>query len=267
MPRRSKRQLNIPSNCRTCGVRDEALCAPLSDGEIHIIERFKAGNRVLEAGTDLYYQGEPCGELYTLLDGWVSLYQILEDGRRQILDFALPGAFLGFQPDLGAPMMHSAECLTDVGVCVFPRKNLFDLFRQHPELALRMAWITARDRTLANEHLTNVGRRVARERVAHLLLELFYRVRLAHPSPHGEGVELPLTQEHLGDALGLTSVHVNRTLRRLREAGLVTVGGHTMQVLDPDALAEIAGFDSEAVLQRPDPEIKVRRRTRATPSS
>jgi CRP-like cAMP-binding protein len=205
---------------------------------------------VIDAGTDIYYQGEPCDELYTLLDGWVYLYQILEDGRRQILDFALPGAFLGFQGSLGAPMTHSAQCLTDIAVCVFPLNNLLDLFRRHPELALLMALITARVWTLANEHLTNVGRRTARERVAHLLLELFFRVRLCDPSPHGDTIELPLTQEHIGDALGLTSVHVNRTLRRLREDGLLAVSGRTLRVLDPDQLAEVAGFDSEAVLQR-----------------
>ncbi|MFQ5784467.1 MAG: Crp/Fnr family transcriptional regulator [Alphaproteobacteria bacterium] len=231
-------------------MREEALCAPLSDGEIGIVERFKSGNRVIDAGSDLYFQGEPCAELYTLLDGWVFLYQILEDGRRQILDFSLPGAFLGFQPDLAAGRTHSAQCLTDVAVCVFPSKNLLGLFRAYPELALRMAWITARDRTLANEHLTNIGRRTARERVAHLLLEIYFRVRLGDPSPHADAIELPLTQEHIGDALGLTSVHVNRTLRQLREAGLVAVEGRTLRVLDPDTLADVAGFDSEAVLPR-----------------
>ena len=257
MARGSKVALNIPSNCRVCSVREETLCAPLADHEIDIVERFKSGNRVFRAGTDIYFQGEPSRELYTLLDGWVFLYQILEDGRRQILDFALPGAFLGFQPNLDAPMAHSAQCLSDVATCVFPRNSLLDLFRAHPELALRMAWITARDWTLANEHLTNVGRRSARERVAHLLLELFYRVRLAHPSPHGDTIELPLTQEHIGDAIGLTAVHVNRTLRGLRESGLLTMTGRTLRVLDPDALAEVAGFDSETVLQRPLPDTRI----------
>lgn len=246
-----KKPLNIPVDCRTCAVRREALCAPLSDSDIVIVERFKSGNRVFPVGSDLFFQGEISNELYTLLDGWVHLYQILEDGRRQILDFALPGAFLGFQPDLGAPMAHSAQCLTEVAVCVFPRSKLFDLFRAHPELALRMAWITSRDWTLANEHLTNVGRRSARERMAHLLLELFYRVRMIDESPHGDTIELPLTQEHIGDALGLTPVHVNRTLRRLREDGLLAVGGRVLRVLDPDALAEVAGFDNESILKRP----------------
>lgn len=215
------------------------------------MDRYRTGIRTFPAGSDLYFQGETSDEMYTLLDGWVFRYQILEDGRRQILEFTLPGAFLGFQPNPQAPMTHSAQCITDVAVCVFPSRNVFDLFRANPELALRMAWITSRDWTLAQEHLTNIGRRTARERVAHLLLELFYRVRLNDPSPRGDSIELPLTQEHIGDALGLTSVHVNRTLRRLREANLVAVEGHTLRILDPDTLADIAGFDSEAVLQRP----------------
>ena len=231
-------------------MRSEALCAPLSDDEIAVVERFKSRNRRLAAGADLYVQNEVCDELYTILDGWVFLYQILEDGRRQILDFAMPGAFLGFQPDLGAPAPHSAQCLTDVAVCIFPRKNLFDLFRAYPELALRMAWITARDGALAREHLTNVGRRSARERVAHLLLELFYRVRRGNPAPRDNSIELPLTQEHIADALGLTSVHVNRTLRALREADLLAMRGRMLRILDPRALAELAGFDHDIVLSR-----------------
>ena len=231
-------------------MRNEALCAPLSDGEIAIVEHFKSGNRTLPAGVDLYSQDERCSELFTLLDGWICLYQILEDGRRQILDFALPGAFLGFQPDLDAAADHSAYCLTDIAVCVFPRENLFDLFRAHPELALRMAWITARDGALAREHLTNVGRRSARERVAHLLLELFYRVRRKAGNKSENSIELPLTQEHIADALGLTTVHVNRTLRNLRQAKLLDIHGRVLTVLEPGQLAEVAGFDAEAVLDR-----------------
>lgn len=231
-------------------MRNEALCAPLSDGEIAVVEQFKSGNRTIPAGVDLYSQNEICSDLYTLLDGWVYLYQILEDGRRQILDFALPGAFLGFQPDLDAPASHSAYCLTEIAICVFPRENLFDLFRAHPELALRMAWITARDGALAREHLINVGRRSARERVAHLLLELFYRVRRKIGDGHVNSIELPLTQEHIADALGLTAVHVNRTLRGLRQSKLLGFQGRTLTIREPALLAEVAGFDAEAVLDR-----------------
>ena len=113
-----------------------------------------------------------------------------------------------------------------------------------------MAWITARDAALAREHLTNVGRRSARDRVAHPLLELFYRVRRRGASPGDNALELPLTQEHIADAPGLTMVHVNRTLRALREADLLAMRGRMLRILDPEALAELAGFDPDIVLSR-----------------
>lgn len=226
-------------------MRKTSLCAPLSDAELAIVEAFKSGDRVVRAGTDLYAQGEPCKELYTVVSGWVFQYKLLEDGRRQIARVALPGDFVGFQPDLSANLDHAAQALTDARLCVFPREGMLALFRAHPELAIRLTWMIARDEGQARERLTSLGRRTARERVAHFLLELFYRLRLRDAEPVGASIPLPLTQEHLGDALGLTAVHVNRTLRQLREDGLIRIADRTLHVLDPDGLAVIAGFDDE----------------------
>ena len=98
---------------------------------------------------------------------------------------------------------------------------------------------------LGRDRLLSVGRQTALERVAHFLLELFYRVRLRDPEPLGSSINMPLTQEHIGDALGLTAVHVNRMLRELRERDLVRVASQTLTVVNPDGLAEIAGFDDD----------------------
>ncbi len=117
-------------------------------------------------------------------------------------------------------------------------------------MALRMACIAARDQVFAYQHLTSVGRRTARERVANLLLELFVRVRQSAPEASGDAIRLLLTQEHLGDALGLTSVHVNRTLRALREDGVLAIKRGALSILDPDRLAEEAGFDDEVSIPR-----------------
>jgi CRP-like cAMP-binding protein len=105
------------------------------------------------------------------------LYSLLEDGRRQILHFALPGAVLGFHPAQGAMATYSVRALTDAVVCVISRKALEPLSKQGPEIGLRLAWMISRDRSLAFDHLTSIGRQSARERVAHLLLELFVRYR------------------------------------------------------------------------------------------
>ena len=250
MPRRGAKKPYIPIDCQACQVRDIGICAPFSGEALGALETFKAAERMYAPGRDFLVQGESADEFFTVLDGWAFLYELLEDGRRQILDFCLPGAFFGFQPDLSAPVTYSAQALTDMSVCVFPRSRVADFVRQHPELGLRMACVAARDQYLAFRHLSNVGRRTARERVASLLLELFFRVRLHSPASSGDKIVIPLTQEHIGDALGLTSVHVNRTLRQLREEKLLTLKGGSLQVLDPDRLAEVAGFESDVAFLR-----------------
>lgn len=240
----------FPTDCRACAVRESTVCGAVSMDELEKLQAFKSDERAIRAGTDFLSQGEPDGEFFTLLDGWALLYELLEDGRRQILDFALPGAVIGFQPASGMPMSYSAQALGDIRVCAFPRSRLPDFVRAHPETGLRMACLAARDHHLAYNHLSNVGRRTARERIANLLIELYYRVRLESPVAGGDEIPLPLTQEHIGDALGLTSVHVNRMLRALREDEVLSLSGGTLRVLDPDRLAQEAGFDAEVTFAR-----------------
>lgn len=235
------------SPCAACPVREWALCQPIPDQDLDIVDRFKTGHRNVSAGTDIYDQGEVSRELFTVIEGWGFQYTLLEDGRRQITRIILPGDFIGYQADLNAPADHSAQALTNMNLCVFPRDNILGLFREHPELAVRMTWLLARDEGRSQEWMTNIGRRSARERVSHLLLELYYRVRMRHPEPLGSSIPLPLTQEHIGDALGLTSVHVNRTLRELRQEDLLILSNRTLQILDPDGLAEIAGLEPESI--------------------
>jgi CRP/FNR family transcriptional regulator len=250
MSRAPKVKVRTPSACATCPIRGRALFQPLSQGEVELVAHFRSEDRVVHGATDLYRQGEPCSELYTLFDGWAFLYKLLEDGRRQILKFCLPGDFLGFQPDLETPRVHSAHAVTDVALCVFPRPNLLHMFGEHPKLGISLTWITAHDQALSYEHLTNVGRRSAKERLAYLLLELFYRAReVTEPDSEG-GIFFPLTQEHLADALGLTPIHVNRTLRELRGEGVVELGGRRLKVPDPGALEEELGFNAHLLRPR-----------------
>lgn len=231
--------------CAQCGVRNQAVCAPLDIDELAVVESFRSGVRAVPAGVELFAQGEVNPRVYTLLEGWAMLYETLEDGRRQIMEFCLPGAFLGFQVDPERPIAYTAQAITDIRVCTFPRRGLEELFHEKPDMSFRMACIATREQNFAFQHLTSVGRRTAQERVANLLLELFLRVRLTSPDGAGHAIRLPLTQEHIGDALGLTSVHVNRTLRALREDGILTVRDGVLRIMDADRLVEIAGYDPE----------------------
>lgn len=206
---------------------------------------FKSFDRVITAGEDIFSLGEPCDAIFNLVDGWVFLYNLLEDGRRQILHFALPGDILGFHPMCGGMATYGTQELTNAVVCVMPRQALDLLSNIHPGIGMQLARVVSRDCSLAYDHLTSVGRHSARERVAHLILELYIRHRSQWPGHRIEEMSLPLTQEHIGDATGLTGVHVNRVLGDLRKDRIVEFHYRRLQILDPDKLVDIAGTDPQ----------------------
>ncbi|MBI2254666.1 MAG: Crp/Fnr family transcriptional regulator [Proteobacteria bacterium] len=198
----------------------------------------------LEPGESLYYQGDDCHNIYLLLDGWAFRHQILEDGRRQILDFALPGVVFGL-PGTGT-MTHSLETLTTCTFSVFTRERLFDLMRDVPTLGFRLLEIMADAESRAFEHLTSIGRRTARERVAHLLLELVMRASKSRATPRDGSMTLPLMLPHIADALGLTSETVCRALSSMRKDRIATLRGQKLDILDLKRLATAAGVDLSA---------------------
>ncbi len=238
-----------PLDCRVCPARaSRGLCAEYGPEALHEVERHKSAVREYKAGQDIFSLGEPCTSIYNLARGWVILFNLLQDGRRQILHFALPGAVLGFHPADGAMMTYSAQALTDAVVCPIPHKALLPLVSQRPELGLRLASLIGRDRSLAFDRLTSIGRHSARERVAHLVLELFIRYRAQWPGSQIEEMHLPLTQEDIGDATGLTFVHVNRILRDLRADGIAEFHYRRLRILDPDKLVDVAGMDPQLAM-------------------
>jgi CRP-like cAMP-binding protein len=216
-------------------------------GDIHellsAVSEQALGSREVKAGNDVYSIGERCGAIYVIVEGWVALYDLLQDGRRQILQFALPGALLGFNPGPSPVAAFGAEALTDTVVSTIAYSALASLSKAHPEIGMRFAELIARDRNLSFDHLTSIGRRSARQRVARLLLELFVRCREQWPGHCTEEMHLPLTQEHIADATGLTGVHVNRVLGELRDEGIVQFHYRKLVILDPDRLVEVAAID------------------------
>ncbi|MFZ5790966.1 MAG: Crp/Fnr family transcriptional regulator [Pseudomonadota bacterium] len=239
MLRRRNEPPAIPRDCQSCPIREATVCRALADG-LDVLQAFKLGDRILPTHSHLYRPGDKPAELYNLLDGWIALYRILEDGTRQVLQVVLPGAFIGYQPSLEEPMAHGAECITDVSVCVFPRKAFPDLLEKYPAVAHRVVWLVAHDLMEAQDHLTNVGGRPATERVAHFLLQIYLRMRQDHPANREDMLELPLTQELIADALGMTPVYVNRILRQLRERGLVMLRNRTLWIMDFEGLRRLA---------------------------
>ena len=210
-----------------------------------MVSRYKMGDRALRANQDLIRPGAETNALYILMEGWVFLYSLLEDGRRQIVHFAMPGALLGFPQVQGTIATFGAQALTNAVVSVIPHQTLSKLSREHPEVGFQLAQLVSRDLEMAFDQLTSVGRQSARERVARLLLDLFVRYWAIGSENGIETMRLPLTQEHVADATGLTSIHVNRILRGLKEDGIVEFHYRRLRVLNPDKLIDVAGANRD----------------------
>jgi CRP-like cAMP-binding protein len=206
-----------------------------------IANEFASDFRFINTGAEAFSEGETTGKLYVVLDGWLILHRILEDGRRQILDFALPGAVLGYGSTPDSQFAFSADALTNVEIATIPLSGLRMMLSGGTDGAAIL--LNAANEALlgAFDNLTDVGRRTAREAVANFLLRMDRRIRKTGNENKDGSVPFPLTQEHIGDTLGLTAVHVCRTLRVLRGDGLIEVGRGRLTIFDRQALALEAG--------------------------
>jgi CRP/FNR family transcriptional regulator, anaerobic regulatory protein len=232
------------NSCFACPVRQLNVFKQLPNELVAAIENYRSEQILLSSKEFLYKQGDIHSNTYTLFSGWIMLYKTLDNGSRQILRYALPGDFLSFQAGGDSPINHTAQALTECSLCVFPRSSILGMFANHPELASQIAWITARDMNSSHEYLINIGRKNAKERMAYLLLDLYNRLHNQVLQPDSS-MALPMTQEDIADTIGLTLVHVNRTLRALREDGLISLNQHKLTILNYTALAELAGFSSD----------------------
>jgi len=214
----------------------------LSSKELAVLERLHQRRRSFVAGRDLVHQGQTDQAAYILASGWVCSYKLQPDGTRQIVDFQIAGDFLGLRSVLLRTSDHSFEPIVDIQAVEVLASDLLDAFEQTPRLATAILWAASRDEAMVVEHLVGMGQRDAEARLAHLLLELGAKLALVGLGSKA-GYACPLTQYHLADALGLSAVHVNRVLRKLREDGLATFRNGRVTFDDFDRLAALADFD------------------------
>jgi CRP-like cAMP-binding protein len=201
-------------------------------------------------GISFLREGTRSEHLYTVLKGWAFRYKVLDDGRRQILNYALPADMVGLQGTLMREMQHSVEALSPLVLCIFPRSKLWDLYSRLPSLAFDITWLAAREEQLIDEHLVSLGRRTALERTAFLLLHLFLRAEEAGLVKDAS-IQFPFTQQHVADTLGMSLVHTNKTLKRLFLAKAVRWKDRVFEVLDRAALENIAGSSVSQHVPRP----------------
>lgn len=236
--------------CLACPLRAKPVFADKSDVDVAFIQSMKIDHRLVKAGTDIISPGETDAELFTLFAGWAYRYKTLPDGRRQILNFLLPGDILGLQASLLSASQHGIEALTDAEVCVFARRHIWDLFVKMPAMAYELAWLGSREESMVDENLVSVGQRNAAERVAALIISLYRRSdALGHVTDRS--FQFPLSQQHMADALGLSLVHTSKTWSRLRRAGLFAFSGGRLTLLNPRLTARMAAQFERETTPRP----------------
>src|SRR3954465_3541923 len=231
--------------CEKCPLRRLECLREFTAKELEFVSSFKSGELNVQAGASIMLQSTNSAHLYTILSGWTFRYKTLPDGRRQILNYALPSDLIGLQGSINDEMQHSVEALTDVMLCVFPREKLWALYTDFPSLAFDVTWLAAREEQILDEQLLSVGRRTALERRAYLLLALFQRaeeVRLTKAN----AIQFPFTQQHVADTLGMSLVHTNKTLQRLAATKTVRWKDRRFELLDRDGLAKIANYERPA---------------------
>ena len=236
------------TNCSQCPLRGNH--ADNTPEEIEFIQDFKKEERSVAAGATILREHSSDGDLFTLREGWAFRYRTLPDGRRQILNFLLPGDFSGLQAELTEVMPYGVEALTPARVCIFQREKLWSLYHQFPKLGYDLTWLSASEELIVDENLLSVGRRTASERIAMLLLHISKRA-MAIDEHTSEGVRFPISQQHIADALGLSLVHTNKTLRRLESMGLHQIRNNRLKILKADVLRHLSAYYDLPLRRKP----------------
>jgi CRP-like cAMP-binding protein len=196
-------------------------------------------------GKDAYIvrEGQETTDCALLLRGFAYRQKLLRDGDRQIISFHIPTEFVDLQNSLLGIADHSVQSLNHSEVAIIPRDAILALSEARPAVRMAMWTDTLIDASIFREWVVNVGRRDSRTRIAHLLCELSLRLKAMGAGDGNGTFDFPVTQEQLADATGLTAVHTNRTLQRLRKDGLIQLNARSLTILDWDGLKEAADFD------------------------
>ena len=229
---------NLPA-CQECAIRATALFGELELKHLDKARALRSAQVIYDAGEHLYHEGDIPEKAFTVYKGWVILFKDMQNGDRQILRFALPGDFLCYKVGKHKVMDHSAIAVSEVTLCAFPIERFRETISELPDLAFAISSITERTTQRCHTVLTSIASHPAETKIAFLLLSLFIREASLNPA-NTNCVPFPITQEDIADALGLTSIHVNRVLQSLRKSGLIECKNRCLWVPDKEALAERA---------------------------
>lgn len=225
-----------------CFISKLESVVPLSCEDRSALDAVCRISRKLPPRTEIARKGEQPHDVHIILTGWAARFEVLADGGRQITAFLLPGDLCDQHVSILGHMDHTISTLTDATVAYLPNGTLEDVAAVHPTVARALWWSTLVDESILRQWIVSMGRRDAYAAVSHLLCELQARLRIIG-LVGDHHVDMPLTQEDIADSLGLTPVHVNRVLKRLRDENLVSLHQRILTIPDVLKLREAAGFD------------------------
>jgi CRP-like cAMP-binding protein len=206
------------------------------------LEAASRAPKEVEPNVDLITEGEAPDHLMLIMKGFAYRYKMTHEGKRQIFAYLVPGDFCDLHVALLKEMDHSVATLSPCSVVYIPTRTVHDLTENLPTLTKAFWWCTLVDAAVLREWVVNVGQRPPDQRIAHLFCEIHLRLQAVDMTSNG-AFQLPITQAELADTVGITSVHANRCLKTLREAGLVTFRRDSVQILDLERLKEFASFN------------------------
>lgn len=194
-------------------------------------------------GEDIITEGEVSNSVFIIESGWAMRYRILDDGRRQILNFMLPGDCFDLMSLTQAKSDHSVNAATEVEIRRIDTQHFVSAISHSAKLAMAFWWVAIQEEAILREQIIRVGRRSATERVGHIILELNRRLAFSM-GEETDFVSLPVPQALLADALGLSVVHISRTFSKLRSKGFIATSSDGIEILRRDELARLSDFDN-----------------------
>lgn len=206
------------------------------------LEEISAKRRPLGPREDIIREGDPPSDVHLIMDGFACRYKLLPGGRRSIMAILVPGDFCDLDVAILDQMDHTIGTLTAVSLVEIPRQTVKELTDNHPNVARALRWATLVDEATLREWLASMGQRSADKQMAHFLCEMRLRLEVVDMADR-HGMHLPLTQEEMADAMGISTVHVNRVLQQLREQGLLGMQGRNTTFPDLARLEEFAEFN------------------------
>jgi CRP-like cAMP-binding protein len=216
-------------------------CLALSDDELTSLWQLLEAELVVNKRRDLVVDGYEYRKLCFVERGFAARYKLLRNGKRQIVNLVLPGDVVGLPGSFLKKARYSVLALTDLKLQVCSVTDYVRLCYRRPQFGLMLSWLAIQEAVTCAEHAINTGRRTPIERLAHFLLEMYSRLELVGLAANLT-FELPLSQEVMSDALGLSVPHLNRTLAKLRADGCITLNNHRIELTDPAALEMLGHF-------------------------